>query len=400
MFSQLRNVVAELAQETTRALENAALESQTEEHSRSQSLDTAVQRSATASSPNHLADSALSSLRKSLVSQRAGTSSTTRRSASPASSEKRFPKSNLEERLRRATSGIVEPLGSSTPNRSPPNRSSTTSPSPISNNHVNNYKKSPPASPAVIAVSEDVSELAPPTELSLQEPPKEPKEGETNGNPDPTPPVEDPTPVPVGDTPPKDKEDGVEVDVDHSNSTSPIEDSPAASGADPPKDEDDHVVVERDSSVDMSPSPVELQPVVQVEECPSAIAEVVPESDDIPLIEEAVASEPKSSEVNLGEVSPKTASVVDHLAEVESLQERLEDANLREAPASSPKTVLAADHLVEVESLQERLRLVEQRFSGTLYPINGVDLKFILYRCLDLFQETTSRKISCRRGPA
>ena len=354
MFNQFRNVVEHLAQETTRALENASLaESQSEAHSRSQPLETAVQRSASASSSAQLADSALSSLRKSLVSQRAGTSSP--RSGSPAPTEKRLPKSNLEERLRRATTGIAEPSGSSTPNRSPPNRSSTASPSSISKNPVNRHKKSPsstpiPASPALIAVTEDDSKLAPPTELSLQElptsselqPPKELKDEETNGIPDPIPLVENPIPVPLEDTPSKDKEEGVGV-VDSSNSTPLVEDSPLASEAESTKLKDDHVVVEGDSSVDASPPPIppippiEVQPVHQVEESPS----VITESDHIPPLEEAVSipSEPKSSD----------------------------EAKMGKSLISSPNGVSAVDHSAEVERLQERLRQVEQRFSGMLY---------------------------------
>jgi len=354
MFTQFRNVVGQLAQETTRALENAALaDSQSEAHSRSQSVDT--QPSASAPSSSQLADSALSSLRKSLAAQRAGTSSpAARRSASPAPTEKRLPKSNLEERLRRATTGIVESPGSSTPNRSPPNRSSAASPAPISKHPVNRHKKSPsstplPASPAVIAVTENDSKLAPPTELSLQElpvtskvqPPKEPKEEETIDNPDPSPLDEDPTPVPVEGTPPKDKEDGIGVvNGDNSNPTSLVEESPAASEAESPKDQDDHVVVEREIAVDISPPPTEVERVDQVEECPSVVAEVVPES--IPPVEVAVAihaSEPTSSD----------------------------EAKVREAPVSSPKAVSVVDHSAEVDSLQERLRQVEQRFSGMLY---------------------------------
>jgi hypothetical protein len=353
MFNQFRNVVEHLAQETTRALENASLaESQSEAHSRSQPLETAVQRSASASSSGQLADSALSSLRKSLVSQRAGTLSP--RSGSPAPTERR-PKSNLEERLRRATTGIVEP---STPNRSPPNRSSTASPSPISKDPVNRHKKSPsstplPASPALTAVTEDGSKLAPPTELSLQElpmtsklqPPKELKDEETNGVLDPTPLVEDPIPVPLEDTPSKDTEEDVGVvDVDNSNPTTLVEDSPVASESESPKDKDDHVVAERDSSVDVPPPPI---PPIEVEECPS----VITESDHIPLLEEAVSipSESKSSdEVEMGK-----------------------------ALVSSPKTVSVVDHSAEVERLQERLRQVEQRFSGMLYHSIGEELKFI-----------------------
>ena len=388
MFAQFRNAVEQLAQETTRALENAALaEGQTEAHSRSQSVDTPVQRAATApSSSQQLADSALLSLRKSLVSQRAGTSPpTTGRSGSPAPAEKRLPKSNLnlEERLRRATTGIPKPSGSSTPNRSPPNRSNTASPLPISKNSL---KESPssllPASPAVIAVAEDDSKLAPP-ELSLQEPPPptsevqpttKSKEGETNCIPDPSPLVEDVIPVPIGDTPPKkppkepseeeindipsssplvegsiplpvedtppkDKEDGAGVIViDNSHSTS-IENIPVTPEVEPPKDKDD-VVVERDSSVNISLSPIEAQLVNQVEECPNVVADVVPERDNISLAEKshAISLEPKScDEVKMDEIS-----------------------------VSSSKTVSAADHSAEVEKLQERLRQVEQRFSGML----------------------------------
>ena len=382
MFNQFRNVVGHLAQETTRALENASLaESQSEAHSRSQPLETAVQRSASSSSSGQLADSALLSLRKSLASQRAGAPSPNNRSGSPAPPEKRLPKSNLEERLRRATTGIVEPSGSSTPNRSPPNRSSTASPTPISKNPVNRHKKSPsstplPASPALTAVTEDDSKLAPPTEISLQEipmtselqPPEEPKDEETNGIHDPTPLVEEPIPAPLEDTV---SDIGV-VDVDKSNPTSLVEDSLIAPKAESPKDKDDQVVFERDSSVDVSPPPIppiEVQPVHQVEEFPS----VVTESDHIPPLGEAVSipSGPKSSD----------------------------EVKMRKGPVSSLKTVSAVDHSAEVERLQERLRQVEQRFSGMLYHSIGEELKLILCRRFVFFQETTSRKIGCRRGP-
>jgi hypothetical protein len=325
MFNQFRNVVEHLAQETTRALENASLaESQNEAHSRSQPFE--------------------SSLRKSLVSQRAGTSSP--RSGSPAPTERRLPKSNLEERLRRATTGIVDPSSSS--NRTPPNRSSTASPSPISKIPVTRHKKSPsstplPASPALTAVTEGDSKLAPPTELSLQElpttselqPPKEPKDEKTNGIPNPTPLVEDTIPALLEDTPSKEKEEDVgAVDVGSSNPTSLFEDSPVASEA---KDKDDHVVVESDSSVNVSPPPIPPIPpleVQQVEECPS----VITESNHIPPLGEAV-SEPKSSD----------------------------EVKVEKALVSSPETVSAVDHSAEVERLQERLRQVEQRFSGMLY---------------------------------
>ena len=330
MFSQFRNVVEQLAQETTRALENASLtDSQSEARSRSQPFE--------------------SSLRKSLVSQRAGTSSP--RSGSPAPTERRLPKSNLEERLRRATTGIVEPSSSSTSNRSPPNRSSTASPSPIFKNPVNQHKKSPcstplPASPALTAVTEDDSKLALPTELSLQElpmtselqPPKEPKDEETKGIPNPTPLIEDLIPAPLEDTPSKDKEEDVGVvDVDNSNPTSLVEDSPIASEVESPKDKDNHVVVERNSSVEVSPPPIPPIEVQQVEECPS----VITESNHIPLLGEAVSIPPElksSDEVKIGK-----------------------------ALISSPKPVSAVDYSAEVERLQERLRQVEQRFSGTLY---------------------------------
>ena len=373
MFSQFRNVVEHLAQETTRALENASLpEGQTEAHSRSQLPETAAQRSASAPSSGQLADSALSSLRKSLASQRAGTSSPTPTSSSPAPGvEKRLPKSNLEERLRRATTGIAEPLGSSS--RSPPNRSSTASPSPISQNPVNHHKNPPststlPVSPAVTAVAEDDFKIAPPTGLSLPELPmksevlplKGAKDQETNGmHPDPL--VEDPVPVPVEDIHPKDEEDGIGVvEVVNFNSTPLVEDSPVASEADTPKDKDDHVVVvERDSSVDISSLPIE------VEESPSVIADVIPENDHIPL-EEVVA--------------------------IPLEREPPDEVKIGEAPVLS-KSVSAVDHSAEVERLQERLRQVEQRFTGTLSQAIGEELELIPHRRFDLFQETTSRKI-------
>ena len=386
MFSQFRNVVEHLAQETTRALENASLpENQTEAHSRSQPLETAAQRSASAPSSGQLADSALSTLRKSLASQRAGTSSSTTRSGSPAPTEKRLPKSNLEERLRRATTGIVEPLGPSTSNRSPPNRSSTASPSSMSKNPVNRHQKSPsstplPGSPAVTAVIEDDSKLALPTELSLQElpmtsevpPPKEPENQETNRIPDPSPLVEDTISAPAEDTLPKDKDSVEVIDVGNSNSIPLVEDSPMASEPEPPKDKDDDVV-ERTSSVDISPHPIEVQRIDQVEESPCVIAAVSPENDHILRLEEAVS-------IPLG---PKSS----------------DETEMGEAPVSSPKTVSTVDHSAEVERLQERLRQVEQRFTGMLSHSIGEELKLILSRRFDLFQETTSRKISCRRGP-
>ena len=379
MFSQFRNVVEHLAQETTRALENASLaESQTDAHSHSRPPETAAQRSASAPSSGQLADSALSSLRKSLASQRSGTSSPTTRSGSPAPAEKRLPKSNLEERLRRATTGIVEPLGSSTSNRSPPSRSSTASPSLIPKNPVNHHKRSPsltplPASPVVIATDND-SKLAQPTELSLQgfpmtseiQPPKEPMDEKIDEIPDPSPLVEEPIPVPAED----EISVGV-VEVASSNFTPLAENSPVASEAEPPKDKDDHViVVERDSPVDISASPIEVQTVDQVKEYPSVIADVLPENDHTRSLEEAVAKPKSSNEVKMGE-----------------------------APVSSPKTV-SVDHSAEVERLQERLRQVEQRFSGILcyYPVRE-ELRFILYRCLDLLQETASGKTSCRYRP-
>ena len=330
MFNQFRNVVEHLAQETTRALENASLaESQPEAHSRSQPFE--------------------SSLRKSLVSQRAATSSP--RSGSPAPTERRLPKSNLEERLRRATTGIVDTSSLPTSNRSTPNRSSTASPSPISKNPVNRHKRSPsstplPASPALTAVTEHDSKLALPTELSLQEPPttselhppKEPKDEKTNGIPDPTLLVEDPIPAPQEDTSSKDKEEHVGVvGVVNANPTSVVEASPVTSEAESLEDKDDHVAVERDISVDVSPPPIPPIDVQQNEECPS----VITESNHIPPIEEAVSthSEPESfDEIKMGK-----------------------------ALVSSPKTVSAVDHSAEVERLQERLRLVEQRFSGMPY---------------------------------
>ncbi|KAF8912724.1 hypothetical protein CPB84DRAFT_1759339 [Gymnopilus junonius] len=131
MFSQLRSAVEQLAQQPIRVLDGSSSETQpTEQRS---SLDMSATRNTSPLSSGQLAESAISSLRKSLAAQRSSSTSSSQSSKSPAASPPppdAHPsprKSNLEERLRRATHVIADSSASSTTQRS----SRVASPSPI-----------------------------------------------------------------------------------------------------------------------------------------------------------------------------------------------------------------------------------------------------------------------------
>ncbi|KAF8973986.1 hypothetical protein BDZ97DRAFT_1777816 [Flammula alnicola] len=173
MFSQLRNAVEHLAQHPVRVTDASSPENHSEPPARSGSLDLQATRSTSPLSSSELAESALSSLRKSLASQRSGTSSQPSRPPSSPSppDNSRARKSNLEERLRRATFAIGEASGSSTPNRS----SRVASPSPMgSDRKPMKQDQSPnsiplPASPMITPAMEREARLEQPSNLSLQE---------------------------------------------------------------------------------------------------------------------------------------------------------------------------------------------------------------------------------------
>ncbi|PPQ88658.1 hypothetical protein CVT25_010234 [Psilocybe cyanescens] len=172
MFSQLRSAVEQLAQQPIRVLDASSPESTPGEHpaSRSQSLDIQATRSTSPLSSTQLAESALSSLRKSLVSQRSGTGASTPSPKASSPEPARVHKSNLEERLRRATFAIGDASGSSTPQRS----SRVASPSPMGRNRKPEPEQSaastPPAgSPAVTPAVETDKQLTQLVDGSLEE---------------------------------------------------------------------------------------------------------------------------------------------------------------------------------------------------------------------------------------
>ncbi|CAA7266499.1 unnamed protein product [Cyclocybe aegerita] len=192
MFSQLRNAVEQLAAGSSPSDTHSATLALTP---RSQSFDL---QSSHVVSPSQLADSAMSTLRKSLVSQRTSSTgtTTTQRANSPARPAENATsttatttptarKSNLEERLRRAThSAIVgeRPTArSSSPRSSSPTPSTVTrstrvaSPSPMARTRTPVPAKRE-ASPAASRRGEPVlkpstsreSKLGHPTELLLE----------------------------------------------------------------------------------------------------------------------------------------------------------------------------------------------------------------------------------------
>ncbi|KAF8203594.1 peroxisomal membrane anchor protein conserved region-domain-containing protein [Pholiota molesta] len=142
MFSQFRNAVEQLAQPIRDA---SSLENHSEPPARSGSLDIQAGRSTSPLSSSELAESALSSLRKSLASQRSSSPlQSVKTPGSPSPPENTRPrKSNLEERLRRATFAIGDASGSPTPTQS----SRVASPSPMSSDRKPMPpKNSPPIS--------------------------------------------------------------------------------------------------------------------------------------------------------------------------------------------------------------------------------------------------------------
>ncbi|KAH9486873.1 hypothetical protein JR316_0000938 [Psilocybe cubensis] len=196
MFSQFRNAVEQLAQQPIRVLEGSSPESTPAEHttpSRSQSLDIQANRSASPLSSTQLAESAISSLRKSFASQRIGgaSSSPSPKANTPEPAAPAPRKSNLEERLRRATFAIGEASGSSTPQH--PSR--VASPSPMGRNRKPKPEQSasstpPSASPSVTTALEaekklDQSSDIPvgDTEVSTAQPPSDAKEAATDSKP-------------------------------------------------------------------------------------------------------------------------------------------------------------------------------------------------------------------------
>ena len=131
MFSQLRNAVEQLAQQPIRVLDGSP-ETQPSEQRSSLDMQSGT-RTTSPLSTGQLAESAISTLRKSLASQRSTSGSSSQSSKSPATSppppeaQASPRKSTLEERLRRATAGVSDASTSSATQRS----SRVASPSPM-----------------------------------------------------------------------------------------------------------------------------------------------------------------------------------------------------------------------------------------------------------------------------
>ncbi|PPQ71336.1 hypothetical protein CVT24_012077 [Panaeolus cyanescens] len=232
----------ELAQQPARILDASSSSSDgpTEAPSRSQSLDIRTGSS-------QLAETAISSLRKSFVSQRANSSSPSNSANStPASSSATGtapaprPKSNLEERLRRATYAIGDANKGNTSSPSPavktPRTSDRTSasPSPMARVPIkSSHKPSPastplPGSPVITPAKEPKTTV--PTDLQLNQRPDSPALNNhvaVPNEPKPSAPVTDvdaPTPPNIATTTAPPQTDT--VDDSHSNEQAGLQSEP------------------------------------------------------------------------------------------------------------------------------------------------------------------------------
>ncbi|KAF8168038.1 hypothetical protein B0H34DRAFT_804053 [Crassisporium funariophilum] len=375
MFSQFRNAVEHLAQETSRALEVTLPESQSEP-TRSQSLDNQAQRSASPPTSSQLAESAISNLRKSFASQRNGTpAQPPRRTGSPAPAENRVPKSNLEERLRRATFAIGEASGSTTPNRS-----TRASPSPMARTPVKQHPMSPSSTPLPGSplVTPAIVEQVQPTDLSLQSVEEHiiEKDKPSKATPnDVSTTIEQPkVEAPESESPAtQDSVDSAPHEPPQSeNTTSATLDSKA-------KETDDNTIPEAPPIENAVPSEVEpVEPPIQEPHIPESVtqSDSVQSSPILPIIQQA-AELGDSSEIaaaqpqNPGEQPSFTSDDVHPVIESNSDSQQSDiTPNIAEPlskemgiPIPPPQKEANADHVAEVEALQDRLRQVEQRFS-------------------------------------
>lgn len=115
MFSQFRQAVENLAPLPRTSLDGQPADTRRDSSLPRGSLDSPVHPSSPMSS-TQLAESALSNLRKSLTSQRSGTTGSPAKQGATSPREGRT-KSRLEDRLRAATSIISEPSHSETSRR-------------------------------------------------------------------------------------------------------------------------------------------------------------------------------------------------------------------------------------------------------------------------------------------
>jgi len=356
MFSQLRSAVEQLAQQPIRVLDG-------EHHSElppRQSLDMQA-RSASPLSSGQLAESALSSLRKSFVSQRPGSSVESPRASSTPSPPQGAPrKSNLEERLRRATLAVGEASGS--PSTSTPKHSSRiASPSPMSRNPLKRVEGSPcstplPASPVVLPATENGSQLEQPTDFSL-------KDTET---------------TPVLDSPLKEDPLGIETSIE----TSPLSFQDPVAETNPSRDDDDDTTrIPQKSQVE------ESEPVQQVE-----IQDIKHDNLSSPIVQEpidkeAVEAVPTEGITAQPEEFPDSP-IPDTPPILESNPPVKEEEDPRPSPQPPATVSPTVDQRAEIEVLQARLKQVEQRFTGIRSP-DTIDC-FKLLNSLQMFRPLSS----------
>ncbi|KAG6842595.1 hypothetical protein C0991_000121 [Blastosporella zonata] len=337
MFSQFRQAVESLAPVPRTSLDGQPTDVHRDSSlSRSNSLD-----SPSPMSSSQLAESALSNLRKSLVTQRSNSTGSGQKNASPTPPREGRTKSRLEDRLRAATSAISEPSRSpDTAQKASPLIASAVSSHPVlSETHTPDSSSPSPEPMAVVssnkAVTGTVHELVdnisestiPQPELTTTSPlanPGEPvgeaKVANLSESPQPSPSTSEaidnfsklpdvmedsvetePTPVPPGLT-----EHPVPVRTDTQVSTPPL----------PHDSSPGHSESDVRTGNDMSPAAMESITVADTLEKPSP-------SDGATVSDEAPTSAP-----------------VDH------------------------KPTLGSENGVHVEELQEKLRLIEQRFAN------------------------------------
>lgn len=351
MFSQLRSAVEQLAQQPIRVLDGDS------ELPPRQSLDMQATKSASPLSSSQLAESALSSLRKSFVSQRPGSSiDPIRTSSSPSQGAPR--KSNLEERLRRATFAVGETSGgpgTSTP--TPKHSSRIASPSPMSRNPLKRVEGSPcstplPASPVVLPATENHDQLEQPTDFSL-------KGTETTLVLDPLL-KEDPLGIeaPIGTIPLSFQDPAVETN---------------------PSQDDDTTRIPEKSQVEESGSvrQVEVQD-IKYGNTSSLIVQEPIDKETIPAAEGTTAQREEFPDSPIPDTPPI----------LESNPPEKEEDDLQPSPQPSATVSPTVDHSAEIEVLQARLKQVEQRFTGILIP-NIIDC-FKLLNSLQMFRPLSS----------
>lgn len=348
MFSQFRNAVEQLAQ-PIRILDD---EQQSELPSQPQSLDMQATRSAPPLSSSQLAESALSSLRKSFVSQRPDSPRT---SSTPSPSQGAPRKSNLEERLRRATLAVGEASGS--PGTSTPKSSSrVASPSPMSRNPLKRVGGSPcstplPASPVVLPATENSSQLEQPTDFSL-------KDTET---------------TPALDSHLKGDPLGVEASIGTTppSSQDPVPETNSSR-------DDDTIRIPEKSQVK------ESEPVQQVE-----IQDIKSDNLSSPIVQELIDNEASEAAPVQGlTAQPEEipdSPIPDTPPILESTPSEKEVVDPQPSSPPSATILPTVDQSAEIEVLQARLKQVEQRFTGIIYIPDIVDC-FKLLNSMQMFR--------------